>query len=340
MGARGLTIRDDLPAAELRRLARREQDLGGGADAGDRRRAEGMSRAEAARLAGMERQALRDAVVRYNAEGLAGLTAPGARVVGRGWTWRTGAAAPVGAGRAGGGGHRAERLDLAGAVPGGRRRWGVSLPPLAHGQADAPARPVTAEGAAVAPEGGSGGAGGVRKRGLQAALDAARGRAGKRLTLWFHGRSQIWPEGAHLPSLVRPRPAPTGPVRPALQLGAHLRRRRPANGDGFALVLPAGLDRAINDFLARFAATLAENEHAVMVLDSAGWHTANDLRVPANVTLVPAADLLARAEPGRTRLALPPRAPPQPQAPQRLRRDRRAALPSVERAHQGAPFAP
>ena len=34
---------------------------------------EGMSRAEAARLAGMERQALRDAVVRYNAGGLAGL---------------------------------------------------------------------------------------------------------------------------------------------------------------------------------------------------------------------------------------------------------------------------
>jgi transposase len=34
---------------------------------------DGLSRADAARLAGMERQALRDAVVRYNAEGLAGL---------------------------------------------------------------------------------------------------------------------------------------------------------------------------------------------------------------------------------------------------------------------------
>jgi putative transposase len=34
---------------------------------------EGMSRAEAARLAGMERQALRDAVVHYNVEGLSGL---------------------------------------------------------------------------------------------------------------------------------------------------------------------------------------------------------------------------------------------------------------------------
>jgi transposase len=34
---------------------------------------EGMSRAAAARAAGMDRQALRDAVVRYNAEGLDGL---------------------------------------------------------------------------------------------------------------------------------------------------------------------------------------------------------------------------------------------------------------------------
>jgi transposase len=69
-----LAIRQDLSPSELRRLARFEPD----------RRAsmrllaianalEGMSRAEAARLAGMERQALRDAVIRYNAEGPSGL---------------------------------------------------------------------------------------------------------------------------------------------------------------------------------------------------------------------------------------------------------------------------
>src|ERR687886_279421 len=73
MGA-ALAIRDDLAPAALRRHARHEPN---------RRAAlrmlaianalEGMSRAEAARLAGMERQALRDAVLRYNAEGLAGL---------------------------------------------------------------------------------------------------------------------------------------------------------------------------------------------------------------------------------------------------------------------------
>ena len=74
MNGKRLTIREDIPAAELRRLARREADRAAAA----RMQAiagalEGMTRAEAARLAGMERQALRDAVVRYNAEGLAGL---------------------------------------------------------------------------------------------------------------------------------------------------------------------------------------------------------------------------------------------------------------------------
>jgi transposase len=73
MGA-ALPIRDELTPEALRRHARHEPN---------RRAAlrmlavanalEGMSRAEAARLAGMERQALRDAVVRYNAEGIAGL---------------------------------------------------------------------------------------------------------------------------------------------------------------------------------------------------------------------------------------------------------------------------
>jgi transposase len=69
-----LAIRQDLTAAELRRLARREPDRRAAmrllaiANALD-----GFSRAEAARLAGMERQALRDAVLRYNAEGPDGL---------------------------------------------------------------------------------------------------------------------------------------------------------------------------------------------------------------------------------------------------------------------------
>jgi transposase len=74
MGA-ALAIRRDLVSADdLRRLARRESNR----RAATRMLAianalDGMSRAQAARLVGMEQQALRDAVVRFNAEGLDGL---------------------------------------------------------------------------------------------------------------------------------------------------------------------------------------------------------------------------------------------------------------------------
>mgnify|MGYP006290554149 CR=1 FL=1 len=71
---RALEIRDDLSASELRALAAREEK-----NRAARRMlaianaVEGMSRAAAARAAGMDRQALRDAAVRYNSEGLDGL---------------------------------------------------------------------------------------------------------------------------------------------------------------------------------------------------------------------------------------------------------------------------
>ncbi|MFD0464931.1 IS630 family transposase [Microvirga aerilata] len=70
----GLPIRQDYSPSELRTRAAREKDcravlrLLAIANA-----LEGMTRAEAARLAGMERQALHDAIQRFNAEGPDGL---------------------------------------------------------------------------------------------------------------------------------------------------------------------------------------------------------------------------------------------------------------------------
>ena len=70
-----LVIRDDISSEELRRRARQERDgrvaarLFAIANA-----LEGMDRASAARLAGMDRQTLRDWVHRYNEEGIAGLS--------------------------------------------------------------------------------------------------------------------------------------------------------------------------------------------------------------------------------------------------------------------------
>ncbi len=42
----------------------------------------------------------------------------------------------------------------------------------------------------------------------------------------------------------------------------------------------------MNLFLQHFAATLPDDEHAVMALDGAGWHTGHELIVPDNMTLL------------------------------------------------------
>ncbi|WP_369412117.1 IS630 family transposase [Acuticoccus yangtzensis] len=63
-----------------------------------------------------------------------------------------------------------------------------------------------------------------------------------------------------------------------------------ARADGeaaFALVLPEVGTQAMQLFLDGFAKTLPADEHAVMVLDGAGWHGAKALAVPSNITLVP-----------------------------------------------------
>ena len=43
----------------------------------------------------------------------------------------------------------------------------------------------------------------------------------------------------------------------------------------------------MQEFLDGFAASLAADAHAVLVLDQAGWHGSRSLVVPTNVTLVP-----------------------------------------------------
>lgn len=69
-----IAIREDYTSSELRRLAARAKD----ANQGRRLLAlaavrDGMSRAEAAKIGGMDRQTLRDWVHRFNAEGPGGL---------------------------------------------------------------------------------------------------------------------------------------------------------------------------------------------------------------------------------------------------------------------------
>jgi hypothetical protein len=61
----------------------------------------------------------------------------------------------------------------------------------------------------------------------------------------------------------------------------------PGTDSAFALVMPRADTETMQEFLDRFSATIAADEHVAMMLDRAGWHEANDLSAPANITLVP-----------------------------------------------------
>jgi transposase len=81
-------------------------------------------------------------------------------------------------------------------------------------------------------------------------------------------------------------PTAERPVDQRYTLHLYFAAVEPATGRDFCLVLPAVSTAAMNEFLRRFAATLPGDEHAVMLLDGAGWHTGRDLAVPHNVMLL------------------------------------------------------
>ena len=60
----------------------------------------------------------------------------------------------------------------------------------------------------------------------------------------------------------------------------------PARGTGAALALPFADTQAMQLHLDEIARTVKRSAHAVLLLDRAGWHTATDLRVPKNMTLI------------------------------------------------------
>ena len=61
----------------------------------------------------------------------------------------------------------------------------------------------------------------------------------------------------------------------------------PGTDNAFALIMPEVSTHAMQVYLDKFAETIKPDEHVVLTLDQAGWHGANDLKVPACMTLLP-----------------------------------------------------
>ena len=81
---------------------------------------------------------------------------------------------------------------------------------------------------------------------------------------------------------MRPRMVKDQRYRSAYILGAVCQAR----DTGAAIVLTHVSVTAMTLLLEEVAAQLPAGTHAVMLIDNAGWHIANELRVPPNISLI------------------------------------------------------
>jgi len=61
----------------------------------------------------------------------------------------------------------------------------------------------------------------------------------------------------------------------------------PQTGQAEAIITPMLNTAIINQFLNQFSQALPADVHAALIWDGAGFHRAHDLKVPANVSLIP-----------------------------------------------------
>ena len=58
-------------------------------------------------------------------------------------------------------------------------------------------------------------------------------------------------------------------------------------GDSFGLILPDVNTQSMQLFLDSLSKNIKKGRHAAIIIDNAGWHTAKDLNIPKNITLIP-----------------------------------------------------
>lgn len=111
--------------------------------------------------------------------------------------------------------------------------------------------------------------------------------AGKRIRLFFQDEARAGQKGRVCHRWYTRGKRPPGKCDQRYTFAYIFGAVEPGTDNAFALVMPEVSTHAMQVYLDKFAETIAADEHAVVVLDQAGWHGANDLKVPACMTLVP-----------------------------------------------------
>jgi transposase len=109
---------------------------------------------------------------------------------------------------------------------------------------------------------------------------------GKKIEIWFQDEARVGQKGT-LTRLwakrgTRPRALRDTRYEWAYLFGAVC----PERGVGAAIVMPFADGHAMSAHLEEIARHVAPDAHAVLVLDGAGWHISDDLKIPNNITLL------------------------------------------------------
>ena len=112
----------------------------------------------------------------------------------------------------------------------------------------------------------------------------ARGRS---LEIWFADEARVGQKNKITRRWAKRGTRPTAPRDQRTQSAYIFGAICPAEGKGAALVLPRCTSEGTSLHLAEISQAVAPGAHAVVLLDQAGWHQSQRLKVPDNLTLVP-----------------------------------------------------
>lgn len=108
----------------------------------------------------------------------------------------------------------------------------------------------------------------------------------KRVEVWFQDEARIGQQGTLTRCWAETGSRPTAVKQTEYEWVYLFGAVNPLTGDSSALLAPTVNTAYMNHHLRFISESVAADVHVVLVLDRAGWHLANDLQVPPNITLL------------------------------------------------------
>jgi len=107
------------------------------------------------------------------------------------------------------------------------------------------------------------------------------------VAIWFQDEARIGQQGTLTRAWGERGTRPRAVHQTEYQWGYIFGAVNPLTGQSSALIAPTVNTELMNEHLRMIAEEAGPGVHVVLVLDGAGWHRANDLKVPASMTLLP-----------------------------------------------------